>query len=85
MPTTPPAHGRNQRRHAWRGQRPVGPLYIVGVLGPALRRDERDQPIQVSLSERFNRDLGHAAMGDSANAIAFPSGSGTFTWRTPFE
>ena len=26
-----------------------------------------------------------AASGGSANAIAFPSGSGTFTWRTPFE
>jgi hypothetical protein len=25
------------------------------------------------------------ASGGSANAIAFPSGSGTFTWRTPFE
>jgi hypothetical protein len=26
-----------------------------------------------------------AASGGSANAIAFPSGSGTFTWRTPVE
>jgi hypothetical protein len=26
-----------------------------------------------------------AASGGSANAIAFPSGSGTFTWRTRFE
>ena len=26
-----------------------------------------------------------AASGGSANAIAFPSGSETFTWRTPFE
>jgi hypothetical protein len=32
-------------------------------------------------------DRGHAfaASGGSANAIALPSGSGTFTWRTPFE
>ncbi len=26
-----------------------------------------------------------AASAGSAKAIAFPSGSGTFTWRTPFE
>jgi hypothetical protein len=26
-----------------------------------------------------------ALSGGSANAIAFPSGSGAFTWRTPFE
>jgi hypothetical protein len=26
-----------------------------------------------------------AVSGGSANAIVFPSGSGTFTWRTPFE
>ena len=26
-----------------------------------------------------------AAPGGSASAIAFPSGSGTFAWRTPFE
>ena len=26
-----------------------------------------------------------AASGGSANAILFPSGSGMFTWRTPFE
>jgi hypothetical protein len=26
-----------------------------------------------------------AVSGGSANAILFPSGSGTFTWRTPFE
>ena len=25
------------------------------------------------------------ASGGSANAIMFPSGSGMFTWRTPFE
>ena len=32
-------------------------------------------------------DRGEAlsALGSSANASAFPSGSGTFTWRTPFE
>jgi hypothetical protein len=36
----------------------------------------------------FARDLDYdalAASGRSANAIAFPSGSGTFTWRTPLE
>jgi hypothetical protein len=30
------------------------------------------------------RGLGHA-LGGSAKAIALPSGSGTLTWRTPFE
>ena len=28
---------------------------------------------------------GPGLAGTSANAIAFPSGSGIFTWRTPFE
>jgi hypothetical protein len=74
-----PADGPNQRRHARRGKRTVRPLYIVRVLGPALRRHKRDQPIEVSLSERFNRGVGHAASGGSAKAIALPSGSGIFT------
>ena len=55
------AGGRNQRRYARRGQCTVGPLDIVGILGPALRGHECDQPVEVRLCERFNRDLGHAA------------------------
>ena len=31
------------------------------------------------------RDCSKGTSGGSANAIAFPSGSGIFTWRTPFE
>lgn len=54
-----PSRDRNQRCHAGRGQRAVGPLHVVGVLGPPLRGHECDQPIDVSLYERFNRDLGH--------------------------
>ena len=62
----PPADGRNQRRDAWRGQRLVGPLSVICVLGPALPRDERDEPIEVGWSERFNRGLGHASGGGIA-------------------
>ncbi len=40
------------------------------------------QPV-VPWEEAVRGDLGHAS-GGSANAIALPSGSGTFTWRTPF-
>ena len=57
----PPADGRNQRGDAWRGQRPVGPLPVIRVLGPALAGDERDEPIEVGWRERFNRGLRHAA------------------------
>ena len=57
----PPADGGDQRRDAWRGQGPVGPLSVICVLGPALRRDERDEPIEVGRRERFNRGLSHAA------------------------
>jgi hypothetical protein len=32
----------NQRRHTRRGQRTVGPLDVVGVLGPALSSHECD-------------------------------------------
>ena len=57
----PPADGRNQRRDAWRGQRPVGPLPVICVLGPTLPGEERDEPIKVGWRERFNRVLGHAS------------------------
>jgi hypothetical protein len=56
-----PTGDRNQRRHARRGQCTASPLDIVRVLGPALRSHECDQPVEVGLCERFNRDLGHAA------------------------
>jgi hypothetical protein len=77
----PPAHDPNQRRHAWRGQRAVGPLCVIRVLGPALRREELDQPIQVGSREWFDRGPRHPASGSSAKAIAFPPGSGTFVTR----
>ena len=60
-PDEMPIGDRNQRRHARRGQCTAGPLDIVRVLGPALGSHERDQPVEVGLCERFNRDLGHAA------------------------
>ena len=42
-----PTGDRNQRRHAGRGQCTAGPLDIVRVLSPALRRHECDQPVEV--------------------------------------
>ena len=56
-----PVNDRNQARDAGRGQRAIGPLDIIRVLGPALRGDERDQLIEVSLRKLFNRCSGHEA------------------------
>jgi hypothetical protein len=55
---------RHQRRHTRCGQRPVGPLDIIGVLGPALCREEGDQPAEVRAPERLDRGLDHATSGN---------------------
>jgi hypothetical protein len=48
-----------------------------GGRAASLRYDEAPGPA--------DRGDAPAALGGSANAIALPSGSGMFTWRTPFE
>jgi hypothetical protein len=58
---------------------------------PSLRCRHRRQVCGQGSSQRCevpvapDRGDALAGSGGSANAIAFPSGSGTFTWRTPFE
>ncbi len=44
-----------------------------------------ERALEALLRGQVDRGDALAASGGSANAIAFPSGSGTFTWRTPFE
>ena len=44
-----------------------------------------ERALEALLRGQADRGDALAASGGSANAIAFPSGSGTFTWRTPFE
>jgi hypothetical protein len=71
---------------------------IVELVKVLSERDLADRERQAELRERYlltaledvasvPADGGRAlaASGGSANAIAFPSGSGSFTWRTPFE
>ena len=84
-PTTRPSVDCHKCRDARRAQRARSPLDVNRVLAPALCENQRDQAVQVGVCEQLDRELGHVASGGSAKAIAFPSGSGILTWRTPFE
>ena len=72
-------------RDARRAQRARSPLDVNRVRAPAVCENQRDEAVEVGVCERLDRELGHVTSGASAKAIAFPFGSGIWTWRTPLE
>jgi hypothetical protein len=58
-------------------------IVVSSAMNPS--RETAAPMIVLPMIASFQLSEALAAAGGSANAIAFPSGSGTFTWRTPFE